>query len=411
MERLLERCCGLDVHEASVTACVRLSDRGGERVELVEEFATMTADLLALRDWLEGLGVTHVAMEATGVYWKPVWHVLEGGFELLLCNAAHVKHVPGRKTDVADAQWLCRLLEVGLLRASFVPPPAICELRDLTRYRKTLIRERAREVNRLHKLLEDAGIKLACVATDVLGVSGRAMIEALITGGGEAAVLAELAKGRLRRKLPPLRRALQGRFSAHHALLGGELLAHIDYLEESIERLSGEIADRLGPFAQQVELLCTIPGVQRRCAEAILAELGPDMTRFPSHRHAASWSHLSPGNDQSAGKRRSGRTRQGKTWLRENLIEAALAASRSRDSYLQAQYQRLRKRRGHKRAVVAVAHSILVAAYYILRDSVPYDDLGGDYYLRRERPNQLARRLTRQLEQLGHHVTLEPKAA
>jgi transposase len=411
MERLLERCCGLDVHKASVTACVRVPDRKGKRVELVAEFPTMSADLLALRDWLEGLGVTHVAMEATGVYWKPVWYVLEGGFELLLCNAAHVKHVPGRKTDVADAQWLAQLLEVGLLRASFVPPPAIRELRDLTRYRKTLVRERAREVNRLHKLLEDAGIKLACVASDVLGVSGRAMIEALISGDGDPAVLAELAKGRLRRKLPALRRALEGRFSAHHALLAGELLAHIDYLEESIERLSGEVAERLRPFARQLELLCTIPGVQRRCAEAILAELGPDMTRFPSHRHAASWSHLCPGNDQSAGKRRAGHTRQGKAWLREHLIEAALAASRTRTTYLNAQYERLRRRRGHKRAIVAVAHSIIVAAYYILRDNLPYDDLGSDYFLHHERPEQLTRRLTRQLEQLGHHVTLAPMAA
>jgi transposase len=411
MERLLERCCGLDVHKASVTACARLPDRGGERVELVQEFPTMTADLLALRDWLEGLGVTHVAMEATGVYWKPVWYVLEGGFELVLCNAAQVKHVPGRKTDVGDAQWLCRLLEVGLLRASFVPPKPIRELRDLTRYRKTLIRERSREVNRLHKLLEDAGIKPACVASDVLGVSGRAMIEALITGGGDPARLAELAKGRLRAKLPALRRALEGRFNAHHALLAGELLAHLDYLDESIERLSDEITVRLRPFEQQVELLCTIPGVQRRCAEVILAELGPDMSRFPSHRHAASWTHLSPGNDQSAGKRRPGHTRQGKAWLRENLIEAALAASRTRDSYLRAQYDRLRSRRGHKRAVVAVAHSIIVAAYYMLRDNVPYDDLGGDYFLRRERPERRTRRLTQQLEQLGHRVTLEPIAA
>jgi len=411
MERLLECCCGLDVHKASVTACVRLRDRGGERVELVQEFATMTADLLALRDWLEGLGVTHVAMEATGVYWKPVWHVLEGGFELLLCNAAHVKHVPGRKTDVGDAQWLAQLLEVGLLRASFVPPRPIRELRDLTRYRKTLIRERSREVNRLHKLLEDAGIKLACVASDVLGVSGRAMIEALITGNGDPAVLAELARGRLRAKLPALRRALEGRFSAHHALLAGELLAHLDYLDESIERLSGEVAERLRPFERQLELLCTIPGVQRRCAEAILAELGPDTSRFPTHRHAASWAHLCPGNDQSAGKRRSGRTRQGKAWLREHLIEAALAASRTRDTYPRAQYDRLRARRGHQRATVALAHSIIVAAYYILQDGVPYHDLGGDYYLRRQRPDQLVRRLTRQLEQLGHHVTLEPTAA
>jgi transposase len=411
MKRLLERCCALDVHKASVTACVRVPGRGGGRVEQVAEFSTMTPDLLALRDWLTRLGVTHVAMEATGVYWKPVWYLLEDEFELLLVNAAHVKQVPGRKTDVSDAQWLCQLLEHGLLRGSFVPPKPIRELRDLTRYRKSLIRERQRETNRLHKLLEDAGIKLGCVASDVLGVSGRAMIEALVAGEADPAVLAELARGRLRTKLPALREALAGRFSGHQALLCTHILSHLDYLDEAIASLSAEIEERVRPFAHQLELLCTIPGVKQRGAEVILAELGPDMSRFPSDRHAASWASLSPGNDSSAGKRRSGRTRKGDQWLRESLTECALAASRTRNTYLKAQYLRLRRRRGEKKAIIAVAHSLLVIAYHLLKEQRPYHELGDDWFLRRDNPTALAHRLARQLERLGHHVTLEPLPA
>jgi len=408
MKRLLERCCGLDVHRARVTACVRLPDRTGNRAELVAEFETVTSGLLALRDWLQGLGVTDVAMEATGVYWKPVWYVLEDDFELLLVNAQHVKNVPGRKTDVSDAQWLCQLLEHGLLRGSFVPPRPQRELRDLTRYRKALIRERQREVNRLHKLLEDAGIKLACVASDVLGVSGRAMIEALIAGEGDPAALADLARGKLRSKLPALREALEGRFSGHHALLCAHILSHLDYLEETVSALGGEIGQRLRPFEHQLELLCTIPGIARRSAEVILAELGADMNVFPSDRHAASWVSLCPGNRRSAGKSSSGSTRKGNPWLRETLVESARAASRTRDSYLKSQYLRLRRRRGDQKAIVAVAHSILVIAYHILKEGKPYQELGGDYFERRERPELLARRLTQQLERLGHRVTLEP---
>jgi transposase len=411
MEQIYERCCALDVHKATVTACVRVADRSGRRSEVRGRFSTVTSELLALRDWLQGLGVTHVAMEATGVYWKPVWYLLEDEFELILCNAAHVKNVPGRKTDVSDAQWLCQLLEHGLLRGSFVPPRPIRELRDLTRYRKTLIKERQREANRLHKLLEDAGIKLACVASDVLGVSGRAMIEALVAGQGDPEVLAELARGRLRAKLPALRQALEGRFSAHHALLGSHILAHLDYLDETIEALSEEIGERLVPFAQQVELLDTITGVGRRAAECILAELGPDMSRFASHRHCARWSRVCPGNNESGGKRRPASTGGGNPWLREILIECARAASRSRDSYLKAQYLRLRRSRGDSKAIVAVAHSILISAYYVLARNEPYRDLGFDHYDRLQRPDLLVRRLTRQLESLGHRVTLEPLAA
>ena len=412
MEKLLERCAALDVHKRQVTACARVPDRKGERAELRAEFETMTPDLLALRDWLKGLGITHVAMEATGVYWKPVYYLLEDDFELLLVNAAHVKNVPGRKTDVADAQWLCQLLEHGLLRASFVPPKPIRELRDPTRYRKSLIWERQREANRLQKLLEDANIKLASVATRTLGVSGRAMLAELCEGRNDPEALAELARGKLRRKLPELRRALQGRFSSHHALIVSRLLAHVDYLDETIAELSGEIEKRLRPFEPEVELLRTIPGVAQRTAEVILAELGPDMSRFPTHRHAASWAAICPGNDESAGKRKSAKTRKGDGWLRTALVEAAnSAAGRTRGTYLNAQYARIKRRRGHNQAIVAVAHSILVSAYYILRDHRPYEDLGGDYFLDRERPERLTRHLVRQLERLGQRVTLEPVAA
>jgi transposase len=411
MERIFERCAALDVHKAQVTASARVPDREGNRVELRAEFAAMTRDLLALRDWLKGLGVTHVALEATGVYWRPLWYVLEDDFELLLVNAAHVKQVPGRKTDVKDAEWLSRLLEHGLLRSSFVPPRPIRELRDLTRYRKSLVRERRREVNRLHKVLEDAGIKLSCVASEVLGVSGRLMIEALCQGKGDPEPLAELARGRLRAKLPALRRALEGRFTGHHALICSHILAHLDYLDETIETLSAELDRRLVPFAREVELLRTIPGVERRTAEAIIAELGPDASRFPSHRHAASWAAICPGNDESAGKRRTGRTRKGNNHIRTALIEAALAATRTKDTYLRSQYVRVKRRHGHKKAIVAVAHSILVIAYHLLDRGQPYQELGGDYFVNRADPDRLVKRLVAQLERLGQRVTLEPAVA
>jgi transposase len=409
MELVYERCCALDVHKRQVTACVHVPDRQGRCTELRAEFQTMTPDLLAMRDWLKGLGVSCVAMEATGVYWKPVYHLLEDDFELLLVNAQHVKNVPGRKTDVGDAQWLCQLLEHGLLRASFVPPKPIRELRDLTRYRKSLVWERAREANRLQKLLEDANIKLSDVASDVLGASGRAMLAALCEGNNDPAALAELARGKLRAKLPALETALQGRFSSHHALLLSHLLSHIDYLDQSIDSLSAEIEERLDPFAQQRELLCTIPGVAERTAEVILAELGPDMGRFPSHRHAASWAAICPGNEESAGKRKTGKTRKGDRWLRTALVEAAnSAAGRTKDTYLRAQYLRVKRRQGHKKAIVAVAHSILVAAYYILSEQKPYQELGGDFFIRRQDQERLTQRLVRQLERLGQRVTLEP---
>jgi transposase len=413
VQRVLERCAALDVHKAQVTVWVRVPGGGGGREDLRARYSTMTVDLLALRDWLKELGVTHVAMESSGVYWKPVYYVLEDEFELLLVNAQHVKNLPGRKTDMKDAEWLCQLLECGLLRGSFVPPREIRELRDLTRYRKSLISERQRQANRLHKVLEDAGVKLACVATDVLGVSGRAMLEALLAGTRDPEVLADLARGKLRKKIPQLEQALTGRFSAHHALMVGHILAHLDFLEEAIGQLTAEIDERLSPFAAKVERLDLTPGVGVLTAQSIIAELGVDMSRFASHRHAASWVKICPGNHESAGKRRSGRTGKGNRHLRAALIEAAQAAARTKDTYLRAQYEQIKRRHGHNKAIVAVAHSILVAAYYILRDDVDYHELGGDYFARRSDPERQARRLVAQLERLGHKVTLEtlPHAA
>jgi transposase len=341
METIVERPAALDVHKAQVTACVRTPAPGGGREQHFAEFQTTVAGLLTLRDWLAAHGVTQVTMEATGVYWKPVWAILEDEFELLLVNARHVKNVPGRKTDMSDAAWLCQLAEAGLLKPSFVPPKPIRTLRNLTRYRKTQIQERAREANRLHKALEDTGIKLDCVATDILGVSGRAMLDALVAGTTDPKVLADLARGRLRAKIPALREALEGRFDRMHALWIGAILAHIDFLDEQIASLTEAIAEQIAPFEKAVELLCTITGVQRRTAEAIIAEIGVDMSIFPTAKELASWAGQCPGNDQSAGKRRSGKTRKGSKWLDWALEEAALAATRSKDTYLAAQYARL----------------------------------------------------------------------
>jgi transposase len=407
MDRIVERPGALDVHKESVTACVRVWE-GREFEEQMAEFRTTVQGLLALRDWLEALDVKQVAMEATGVYWRPVWAILEDRFALLLVNARHVKAVPGRKTDIKDAQWLCQLLEAGLLKASFVPPKQIRTLRNLTRYRKAQINDRSREAGRLHKILEDSGIKLDCVASDILGASGRAMLDALVSGTTDPEVLADLAKGKLRQKIPALREALIGRFDTEHALIVSQILAHIDFLDEAIDRLSAEIEERIAPFARQRELLMTIPGVKQRAAEVLIAEIGVDMSVFPTPKHLASWAKVCPGNDESAGRRRSGKTGKGNKWLRATLAEAANAATRTRNSYLAAQYQRLRGRRGHSKAVTAVGHSILTAAWHMLQTGELYKDLGADYFIRHN-PDRTTKRLIRQLEALGHTVTLEPR--
>lgn len=410
METIVERPAGLDVHKAQVTACVRLPGEGGSREQHVAEFPTTVAGLLTLRDWLAAHLVSQVTMEATGVYWKPVWAVLEDEFECVLVNARHVKQVPGRKTDVKDAEWICQLAEAGLLRASFVPPKPIRALRNLTRYRKTQIAERVREANRLHKALEDTGIKLDCVASDILGVSGRRMLDALISGTTDPEVLADLAKGRLRAKLPALKESLEGRFDHLHAVWVGAILAHVDFLDEQIAGLTDAIGEQIAPFEPAVELLCTIPGVQRRTAECIIAEIGTDMQVFPTAKHLASWAGLCPGNDQSAGRRRSGRTRKGSKWLDLALGEAAMAALRTKDTYLTAQYQRLRPRRGHSKALGAVKHSMICAVWHMLSAGELYNDLGGDYFRKRD-PERTTKRLVTQLEALGHTVTLQEAVA
>jgi transposase len=409
MEPLIARCAGLDVHKKTVAVCVRVPGPAGARVHHVRTFGTMTADLLALQEWLLAHQVTHVAMESTGVYWKPVYYVLEGAVTCLLVNAAHMHNVPGRKTDVQDCAWIAQLLECGLLRGSFVPPAPIRALRDLVRYRKVLTQERTREAQRLHKVLEDTGVKLASVATDILGVSGRAMLEALVQGTTDPEVLAELAKGRLRAKLAALRQALVGRFRRHHAVLVSELLAHLDYLEEAIERLSDPIAEQLRPFASTLTPLDAIPGVNQRTIEGVVAEIGLDLSPFPSDRHLVSWAGLCPGHHESAGKSTRGTPRKGNRWLRTALVEAALAAIRVKDSRLAARYRRIMRHRGHKKAVVAVAHTILVIIYHMLKQRVPYRELGAAYLDYRER-EQATRQAVKQLERLGHRVILEPVA-
>ena len=410
MDVIVERVSALDVHKAQVMACVRVPDGEGGRRQEVHEFRTTVRGLLVLRDWLKAHKVTQVTMEATGVYWKPVWHILEDDFELILVNARHVKQVPGRKTDVKDAEWLCRLAEAGLLRGSFVPPKPIRELRQLSRYRKAQISERQREANRLHKALEDTGIKLDCVATDILGVSGRAMLDALVGGTTDPEVLAELARGRMRKKVPALREALEGRFDKLHALLIGAILAHLDFLDEQIEALSEAIGEQVAPFESAVELLLTIPGIQRRTAENVIAEIGIDMAIFPTAGHLASWAGQCPGNDQSAGKRRSGRSRKGSKWLNQALKEAAMGAIRTNDSYLQALYRRKKAQGGHNKALGAVKHSIICAIWHMLSTGEVYNDLSPDHFARRN-PARQTKRLVTQLERLGHTVTLQEVAA
>ncbi len=411
MEVVHRRCCGLDVHKKSVVACVLLSDPSGPPQREVRTFGTFTHEVLALADWLAEQEVTHIALESTGVYWKPIWNLLEDRFALLLVNPRHIKAVPGRKTDVHDAEWLAELLRHGLLTPSFVPDRAQRELRELTRYRTSLINERSAAVNRLQKTLEGANIKLASVASDVLGVSSRQMLAAVVEGTTlEASALAELAHGQLRDKVPQLEQALSGRVGPHQRFLLAEQLAHIDALDASLERLSTEIAERMRPFDELIERLDAIPGVGRTVAEVLLAEIGADMTRFPTANHLVSWAGMCPGHNESAGKKRSGKTRKGSPWLRAALVQAAHAAARAKQTYLAAQYRRLTARRGTKKAAVAVGHSILVIVYHLLTDpDCPYVDLGATYFDQRD-PGAVQRRLIHRLEALGYHVQVTPLA-
>jgi transposase len=400
MDVLYLRCAGIDVHKRTAVVTVGWVDDQGQRQQQTRTYGTMSGDIERLRQWLVERGVTHVAMESTGVYWKPLFNLLE----------PHVKAVPGRKTDVRDSEWLLDLMQHGLIQGSFIPDAPIRALRDLTRSRTSLIEERTRALNRIQKVLEDANIKLASVVSEVLGASGRAMLEALIAGETDPEVLASLARGTLRKKHDALVQALAGRIQDHQRFLLRTLLAQVDHLEQALTQLSAEIADRLVPYAEALELLCTIAGVKRRVAEVVLAEIGPDLSRFADARHLCSWAAICPGNHESAGKRRSGRMRHGNRWLRGVLLQAAWAAIKVKGGYFGAQFRRIAKRRGDKRAAIAVAHSLLTVIYYVLTRGVPYDDLGADYF-DRLRPEQQARYHARRLAELGFDVTLNPIAA
>ena len=409
MDVIVERGCGLDVHKETVVACLCVGAAGQLARKETRTFGTTTPDILALSDWLQEAQCTHVAMESTGVYWKPLYNLLEGQFTLLVVNAQHVKALKGHKTDVQDAEWLADLLRHGLLKRSFIPSADLRALRDLTRYRTTLVQDRTRYVNRLQKVLEDANIKLASVASNVVGASGRAMLAALVAGETDPETLAELAQGRLQAKHAALSKALQGRLRPHHTFMVSELLMQIDNLDEAVARVSNEIAQRLASERDNLDRLDGIPGVNTRIAEVILAEIGSEMSRFESADDLASWAGMCPGNHESAGKRLSGKTRKGSRWLRTSLCEAAHGAARKKGCYLAAFYHRLVGRRGKKRALVAVGHAILISVYHMLKRKEAYKDLGSSYFDERNR-NTVVRHSVKRLEKLGFTVTLTPQA-
>lgn len=439
MQIVYSRCCGLDVHKKIIVGCLLLIEADGTRHREVRSFGTMTRDLLQMLDWLQAARCTHVAMESTGVYWKPVYTLLEAHFSVLLINPQHIKAVPGRKTDVKDAEWIADLLAHGLLSPSFIPPAPQRELRELTRTRTTLVQERARVINRIQKVLEDTNIKLASVVSNIMGVSARAMLTQLLDGHSDPEQLATLARGRLRQKREQVQEALVGVFQPHHRFLLSGHLTHVDFLDEHVEQLDQEIARRLDPPppdeprtppapereiapvadslesgraedagpSDMLERLEQVPGIGRRVAQIIVAEVGTDMSRFPSDKHLASWAGLCPGNKQSAGKRLSGRTGSGNGWLRAALVEAAHGAARSKDTFLGEQYRRLSRRMGRKKALIAVAHSILVIVYHLLKQGTAFRELGTQFVQERER-EQATQRAVKRLEGLGFQVHLEP---
>jgi transposase len=407
MQRVNERCCGLDIHKDSIAACILLP---GDCREL-QSFGTTSREILRLGDWLVSKGVTIAAMESTGVYWRPIWNLLEGRLALMLVNAQHIKRVPGRKTDVSDSQWIAELLQHGLLSPSLVPDRPQRELRDLTRARSTFIADRARVVNRIQKVLEGANIKLGSVATDVLGVSGRAMLEALVAGKLSVEEMADLAQRRMRSKIPRLREALTGRVTDHHRFMLRSLLEQVDHLDAQVRAYDDRIDAVMSPSMKRaVEHLDAVPGFDRRTGQNVLAEIGADMARFPSAGHLASWAGICPGNDESAGKRRSGKVRKANRWLKQALVQSAWAAGRTKASYFHAQHGRIAARRGRKRATVAVAHSLLVVAYHMLRDGTAFEDLGHGHF-DRIKPERQARSLVNRLQKLGYRVSLEKDAA
>jgi transposase len=410
VEVLYPNCAGIDVHKKMAVAAVSYPNDGGRLVKETRTFSTMTGDLEAMAGWFLERGVTHVAMESTGVYWWPLFNVLEEHFTVVLANARHVKAVPGRKTDIRDAEWLLELMQHGLITGSFIPPAEFRVLRELTRYRRSLTEERTREVNRIQKVLEGANIKLAAVASDIMGPSGRSMLEAIIEGQEDATRLADLARYRLRAKLPQLQEALHGRVQAHHRFLLRQLLDHVDFLDQRIATVSQEIEERTRPFEAERELLCTIPGVKGRVFEVVIAEIGVDMSRFASARHLCSWAALCPPNNESAGKQVSRAARHGNNWLRPAMLQAAWAATRQNEGYLRAQYRHIARRRGEKRAAIAVAHSLLAIIYHVLTERVPYRDLGSDHFQRIDVEHR-KQYLLKQLAQLGYRATLEADVA
>ena len=407
MENIFLRCAGLDVHKASVEACVRRMEASGRLHQQTRHWGTMTRDILMMADWMAAQGVTHVAMESTGVYWKPIFNILESRFKVLLVNARHLKQVPGRKSDIRDCQWIAQLLQHGLLKGSFIPPRPQRELRDLTRHRTQLVEEKTRTSNRIEKVLEDANIKLGSVASEVMGVSSRAMILALLEGEKDPAQIADLARRSLRGKIPELQKALEGHLTEHHRFLLRLLWKELTQQEALIAELEAKIEERTRSFAPEIERLDAVPGVDRRVAEVVLAELGGDMRPFPTHRHLSAWAGMCPGNEESAGKRRKRRITPGNRWLKRTLVQAAWAASHTKNSYLASQYRRLVGRRGKKRALIAVGHSILVILYYLLKEGRQYADLGTDFFDRLE-PQRLTRYYVNRPQKLGHKVVLEP---